>query len=147
MAKQGSIRHYRQTGAVNAPPSLPYGELAVAKDGTLYTGNEGGKPVEIGLAAEREALTAKAEALRAQMLATQAQTMAQQAQKLADSAVAVGNSAKTAAYAAMPKTGGGFTGDVSARLANTTGWKLRNSVVRVVDETDQPSQLILFYRK
>ena len=46
MAKQGSIRHYRQEGDVKAPESLPYGEIAVAKDGTVYAGNEGDKPVE-----------------------------------------------------------------------------------------------------
>ena len=43
--KQGSIRHYRQVGETKTPASLPYGELAVAKDGTLYAGNESDKPV------------------------------------------------------------------------------------------------------
>ncbi|MEG0897428.1 MAG: tail fiber domain-containing protein [Ruthenibacterium sp.] len=45
MAKQGSIKHYRQSGAVKQPASLPFGELAVAKDGTIYAGNESNAPV------------------------------------------------------------------------------------------------------
>ncbi|MEG2164859.1 MAG: tail fiber domain-containing protein [Ruthenibacterium sp.] len=45
MAKQGSIKHYRQSGAVKEPTSLPFGELAVAKDGTIYAGNESNAPV------------------------------------------------------------------------------------------------------
>ena len=40
MAKTGAIKHYRQAGATAKPASLPYSELAVAKDGTLYAGNE-----------------------------------------------------------------------------------------------------------
>ena len=36
MAKQGSIKHYRQSGATKAPADLPYSEIAVAKDGTVY---------------------------------------------------------------------------------------------------------------
>lgn len=43
--KQGSIKHYRQSGDSKVPDSLPYGELAVAKDGTLYVGNESNAPV------------------------------------------------------------------------------------------------------
>lgn len=43
--KQGSIKHYRQAGDSKVPASLPYGELAVAKDGTLYAGNESNAPV------------------------------------------------------------------------------------------------------
>ena len=50
MAKQGSIRHYRQEGDEKAPESLPYGELAVAKDGTVYAGNEEEMPVELATA-------------------------------------------------------------------------------------------------
>lgn len=46
MAKQGSIKHYRQTGSAKAPPALPFGELAVAKDGTLFVGNEANVPVQ-----------------------------------------------------------------------------------------------------
>ena len=46
MAKQGSIKHYRQSGATKAPADLPYSEIAVAKDGTVYAGNESNKPVE-----------------------------------------------------------------------------------------------------
>lgn len=46
MAKQGSIKHYRQTGASPAPTALPYGEVAVAKDGSLYVGNEANAPVK-----------------------------------------------------------------------------------------------------
>ena len=45
MAKQDVIKHYRQAGETAAPASLPYGELAIAKDGTLYAGNEEGVPV------------------------------------------------------------------------------------------------------
>lgn len=52
MAKQGSIRHYRQEGDAKAPESLPYGELAVAKDGTVYAGNEEDTPVELATAEE-----------------------------------------------------------------------------------------------
>lgn len=50
MAKQGSIRHYRQEGDEKVPESLPYGELAVAKDGTVYAGNEEDTPVELATA-------------------------------------------------------------------------------------------------
>ena len=46
MAKQGSIKHYRQSGATKAPADLPYSEIAVAKDGTVYAGNESNQPVE-----------------------------------------------------------------------------------------------------
>lgn len=46
MAKQGSIKHYRQSGATKAPADLPYSEIAVAKDGTVYAGNESNEPVE-----------------------------------------------------------------------------------------------------
>lgn len=49
MAKQGSIKHYRQTGSAKAPPSLPFGELAVAKDGTLFVGNENNTPILAGI--------------------------------------------------------------------------------------------------
>ncbi|MEG2596653.1 MAG: hypothetical protein RR989_09250 [Ruthenibacterium sp.] len=45
MAKQGNIKHYRQTGAAKKPTALPFGEIAIAKDGTLYTGNESNVPV------------------------------------------------------------------------------------------------------
>ncbi|MEG1366123.1 MAG: hypothetical protein RSC96_02790, partial [Oscillospiraceae bacterium] len=45
MAKQGSIKHYRQTGASPAPQSLPYGEIAVSKSGILYAGNENNVPI------------------------------------------------------------------------------------------------------
>ncbi|MEG2923701.1 MAG: hypothetical protein RR848_04435 [Oscillospiraceae bacterium] len=45
MAKQGAIQHYRQTGANPAPPSLPYGEIAISKDGILYAGNENNVPM------------------------------------------------------------------------------------------------------
>ena len=51
MAKQGSIKHYRQSGTTKAPSSLPYSELAVAKDGTLYVGDESDVPVEQAKAA------------------------------------------------------------------------------------------------
>lgn len=43
--KLGSIKHYRQAGDSKVPDSLPYGEIAVAKDGTLYAGDESDKPV------------------------------------------------------------------------------------------------------
>ena len=46
MAKQGSIKHYRQSGATKAPADLPYSEIAVAKDGTVYAGSESNQPVE-----------------------------------------------------------------------------------------------------
>lgn len=46
MAKQGSIKHYRQSGATKAPVDLPYSEIAVAKDGTVYAGSESNQPVE-----------------------------------------------------------------------------------------------------
>ena len=52
MAKQGSIKHYRQEGDTKAPESLPYSELAVAKDGTVYAGNENDAPVELAKANE-----------------------------------------------------------------------------------------------
>lgn len=45
MAKQDAVKHYRQTGDSPAPSSLPFGEVAVAKDGTIYAGNEENKPV------------------------------------------------------------------------------------------------------
>lgn len=45
MAKQGNIKHYRQTGANKKPSALPYGEIAIAKDGTIYAGNESDAPV------------------------------------------------------------------------------------------------------
>ncbi|MEG2501247.1 MAG: hypothetical protein RSA78_09290, partial [Oscillospiraceae bacterium] len=45
MAKQGSIKNYRQTGANSAPPSLPFGEIAISKDGILYAGNENNVPI------------------------------------------------------------------------------------------------------
>lgn len=47
MAKTGSIKHYRQAGSVKTPTELPYGELAVAKDGTMYAGDENNLPVEV----------------------------------------------------------------------------------------------------
>lgn len=46
MAKQGSIKHYRQTGSAKVPASLPYGEIAIAKDGTIFAGNEQNSPVQ-----------------------------------------------------------------------------------------------------
>lgn len=46
MAKQGSIKHYRQTGSAKMPASLPYGEIAIAKDGTIFAGNEQNSPVQ-----------------------------------------------------------------------------------------------------
>ncbi len=39
MPKQGSIKHYRQSGAQKTPESLPFGEIAIAKDGTLFAGD------------------------------------------------------------------------------------------------------------
>ena len=45
MAKQDAVKHYRQTGDSPAPSSLPFGEVAVAKDGTIYAGDEDNKPV------------------------------------------------------------------------------------------------------
>ena len=105
MAKQGSIRHYRQEGNVKAPASLPYGELAVAKDGTVYAGNEAEQPV--ALAKEP----------------------------------AVADVAKTA-NAAMPKTGGTFTGNVVAYGTNRTSSCLRNIYVNGVS-----TNYILMVRK
>ena len=43
--KQGNIKHYRQYGETKTPAELPYGELAIAKDGTVYAGNEENKPI------------------------------------------------------------------------------------------------------
>lgn len=45
MAKKGSIKHYRQVGDAREPAALPYGELAVAKDGTVFAGNQHGQPI------------------------------------------------------------------------------------------------------
>ena len=112
MAKQGSIRHYRQEGNVKAPASLPYGELAVAKDGTVYAGNEAEQPV--ALAKEP----------------------------------AVAEVAKTA-NAARPKTGGTFTGNISAVSTYTGGWQVRNAFVYTAAgaAVAQPCVGIGFYRK
>lgn len=38
---------YRQMGTRRVPAALPYGQLAVAKDGGVFAGNENGVPVEI----------------------------------------------------------------------------------------------------
>ena len=52
MAKKGSIKHYRQVGDAREPAVLPYGELAVAKDGTVFAGNQHGQPIsKVDLAA------------------------------------------------------------------------------------------------
>ncbi|MEG2022307.1 MAG: hypothetical protein RR087_11085, partial [Oscillospiraceae bacterium] len=45
MAKQGSIQHYRQTGEKPAPQNLPFGEIAISKDGTIYAGNAETAPI------------------------------------------------------------------------------------------------------
>lgn len=45
MAKQDTVKHYRQAGDSPAPSTLPFGEVAVAKDGTIYAGDEKNKPV------------------------------------------------------------------------------------------------------
>ncbi|MEG0340297.1 MAG: hypothetical protein RR573_10310, partial [Oscillospiraceae bacterium] len=44
MSKQGSIKHYRQTGANPAPQSLPFGEIAISKDGIIYAGDVNNLP-------------------------------------------------------------------------------------------------------
>ena len=69
MAKNGSICHYRQTGDSRTPASLPYGELAVAKDGTVFAGNQHGQPVSRADTADTAATASRAyeadDALRA----------------------------------------------------------------------------------
>ena len=54
MAKQGSIKHYRQSGATKAPADLPYSEIAVAKDGTDYAGTESNQPVDHAKASQTD---------------------------------------------------------------------------------------------
>lgn len=71
MAKNGSICHYRQAGESRAPAQLPYGELAVAKDGTIFAGNQHGQPVSRADTADTAATANRAfeadDALRASL--------------------------------------------------------------------------------
>ena len=144
MAKQGSIRHYRQSGTTKAPASLPYGELAVAKDGTVYAGNEANTPVAQAAASHTH---------------TKAQVGLGNVDNTADSAKSVhyaetagsavdqtarnaASSAQTTANAAMPKTGGTFTGNVVAYGTNRTSSCLRNIYVNGVS-----TNYILMVRK
>lgn len=72
MAKQGSIKHYRQNGDAPAPEALPYGELAVAKDGTVFAGDENGTPVKTNATADSAARLETACAVHTSLASTAA---------------------------------------------------------------------------
>lgn len=62
-------------------------------------------------------------------------------------ALRVATAAQTTAAAAMPKSGGTFTGDVGARSANRAGWCVRNCGVRNSAGAEQSTNVLLFYRR
>ena len=146
MAKQGSIRHYRQAGATKAPAALGYGELAVAKDGTVYAGNEQNKPVAPAASSHTHTkaqvglgnVDNTADSAKSVKYATSAGSAVDQtARNAAASAQSTANSANTAAANAnsnannrMPIAGGTFTGDVAAPTDYGTHWHLKNNTVR-----------------
>lgn len=118
MAKNGSIKHYRQAGTARAPASLPFGEIAIAKDGTIFAGNESGVPVEAG------AVTGVKGASESAYRTGQVNLTAA---NLGAATAAQGTKADNA----MPKSGGTFTGDVAAHSANRYGSVLRNIDVKI----------------
>ena len=75
MAKQGNIKHYRQEGPSKIPAALPYGEIAIAKDGTIFAGNEAGTPVQVALPARTEYHTLTAAGWTAQEDGTSTQVI------------------------------------------------------------------------
>lgn len=165
MAKQGSIRHYRQAGATKAPAALGYGELAVAKDGTVYAGNEQDKPVALAVASHTHTkaqvglgnVDNTADSAKSVKYATSAGSAVDQtARNAAAGAQSTANSANTAAANAnsnangrMPYGGGDFTGNISVPTAYGYARLVRNNQVLSAGwgDTGHNTNVIYFIRK
>lgn len=99
--------------------------------------------------AAHTANAAQTSANTAQATANAAQASANAVQVTANAAQASANTAQVTANAAMPKSGGAFTGNITAYSANRSGSCLRNSEVRTSSATGtlQSTDKIVYVRK
>lgn len=138
MAKQGSIRHYRQAGAAKAPAALGYGELAVAKDGTVYAGNEQDKPVALAASSHTHTkaqvglgnVDNTADSAKSVKYAASAGTAVDQtARNSASSAATAASNANANANNRMPFSGGTFTGNIAVPNGYGNAHIVRNGFI------------------
>lgn len=158
MAKQGSIRHYRQAGTTKAPAALGYGELAVAKDGTVYAGNEQDKPVALAAASHTHTkaqvglgnVDNTADSAKSVKYAASAGSAVDQtARNSAASAQTAANNANANANNRMPIGGGTFTGRVVAAVTYGYHNSVFNGIVRASNwgDTGNNVHYIAYLRK